>query len=64
MIYRLQAEIAAARKRGEPLEIIGPQVAEIDKHVGGDFVQKKPNGAYFDRNGRPVSRRERRNRGR
>lgn len=71
-IYRLPEEIKAAQERGEPLEPIGPGVAEMDKHLSGplvrmqakELVQARPNGPYFDSNGKMVSRRERRKRNR
>lgn len=72
-IYRTQAEIDAAIRRGEPLEPIGPGVAEQDKAGGSvDINQiRKYGGAepidvngqpYFDRDGRRITRRERRER--
>lgn len=49
-IYVTEEEIKAAHKRGEPLEPIGPRVAEMDKH----------GVLYVDKTGRVLSRKERR----
>jgi hypothetical protein len=49
-VYVTEEEINAARKRGEPLEPIGPRVAELDKH----------GVPYVNQQGRVLSRKERR----
>lgn len=39
-IYRTQEEIRAAQQRGEPLEPIGPRVAELDKALASIPVRE------------------------
>lgn len=58
-IYVGEHDIQAARRRGEPLEPIGPRVAEMDKAIGC-ILPRPPNGPYLTTDGRMLRRRERR----